>query len=141
MEVDVGQSLLYAVESGDIDKARTLLQTNQELVNRRLGRGTALHLASERGNVDMCRLLLQFGANMCSTDSEDNDTPVCKAARGGHVPILGVLKERGCSLDVKNGDGNGPLVLAAGLGHAAAVQFLVDNGVNVNERHQVTAIS
>ena len=79
-------------------------------------------MASERGNVEMCRLLLQFRANKESLDNkvlyfvQPNDsnhfcfvpyvqlkeTPVYKAASGGHVPILQLLKERGCSFEVKN---------------------------------------
>ena len=46
--IDVVQSLLAAAESGDVEKARTLLEANEGLVNRELGYNVSSTLESVR---------------------------------------------------------------------------------------------
>jgi ankyrin repeat protein len=134
---EVIQSLLRAVESNDIERTRTILQANEGLVNQQLDkRGTALHVACDVGNFDTCLLLLDFGANIESDNNKLKETPIFEAVKNGHVPILQLLKERGCDLNIKNKEDTGPLFYAAKFGHAAAVQILLDSGVSVNEKHQ-----
>ncbi len=56
-------------------------------------------------------------------------------AREGMTEELAGFVEHGLPADVRDADGNTPLMLAAYHGHAATVQMLVDHGADVDLRN------
>ena len=71
----LGEGLLVAVNKGDIEVARTLLQTNDPDAERDADGRTALAIAVLRADVPLVKLLLASGANRRAVD------------RFGHTPV------------------------------------------------------
>jgi len=60
-----------------------------------------LHSCAKTGQVDMIRKLLDDGADI-NARARNCTTPVMKAARGGHLEALDLLKERGADFGAKD---------------------------------------
>ena len=88
-----------AARSGDLDKARELLETGKYNVNNTEGdfRQTPLHFACIEGHLDMVRMLIsEFKADMNNVDRFDN-TPLHEAAKYGEEDVeLALINEFGC---------------------------------------------
>jgi len=65
--------------------------------------------------------------------SEFGETPLINAARGGHLPVVRLLLERGARPNVRTHDDT-PLHAAAVRGHVEIVKLLLEWGANVNAR-------
>ena len=79
-----------AAESGDLDKARELLETGKYNVNNTEGiyRDTPLHSACRGGHLDMVRMLIsEFKADMNIMD-RINNTPLHEAAQYGKNDVV-----------------------------------------------------
>ena len=118
---------------------------------------TPLMVAAQRGNIFVARALLRQGSDP-SRQSSNGDTAAIKASHFGHIHVLRELvtawKECRKSspgemastipqfLQVSNARGTSPLMRAAQEGHRDVVQYLLNQGVNVDQRnlHKMTAL-
>ena len=57
------------------------------------------------------------------------------AAYQGHIKIIELLIANGADIDLKNNNGDNPLILAAYQGHTVIVKVLIANGANVNTKN------
>lgn len=86
-------NLIEAINQGDLERVRFILDTNDELVNQRDESGaTPLHYATLNGHRQVVRLLLERGAEINSTDSQFDATPAGWAIHylremGGYLAI------------------------------------------------------
>ncbi|XP_052125122.1 NF-kappa-B inhibitor cactus [Frankliniella occidentalis] len=101
---------------------------------------TALHLAVLTGQAGVARRLLVAGASLSPRDRHGN-TALHMASAEGNLEVLKALLEplpsrppRPLELDQRNYDGMMCVHLAALNGHAAALQYLVCAGANINAR-------
>lgn len=100
-------NLIEAVNQGGLERVRSILDTNDELVNQRDESGaTPLHYATLNGHRQVVRLLLERGAEINSTDSQFGATPAGWA--------IEYLREMGAYLGIELDD----LVYAIQLGDA-----------------------
>ena len=93
-----------AAESGDLDKARELLETGKYNVNKRGSYlQTPLHSACRGGHLDMVRMLIsEFKADMNIMD-EYNRTPLIDAAANGKEDVvLALINEFGCDTNARD---------------------------------------
>ena len=134
-----------AAASGDLDTLRSLLSTRCTTSEEQLlilhspdGSGnTPLIWAADAGNTRIVDFLLQKTAT--ATDNHDillnargylGATALCRAARRGHTAILHKLIAAGACLDIPNEKLQYPLHFAAFKENVAAVELLLQSGVN-----------
>ncbi|PBK72760.1 ankyrin [Armillaria solidipes] len=65
---------------------------------------TALHVAALRGNEELVRMLCDLNADVDLPDNKGN-APLHSASSWGHITVVQLLIERGCSYTARNNDG------------------------------------
>ena len=116
--------LHHAAKSGNLEKARKLLQSGKYDVNMKTGGyNTALHFACIHGHIDMVRMLIsEFKADVNIRDSY-NDTPLHAAAYKGYEDIvLALIHEFSCDVNIRGYFGKTFLSVACSRGHANIVK-------------------
>jgi len=117
--------LRQAVEDGNIERVKQLIEEGAD-VNVKYRRGTTvLHLASGAGRMDMVELLISKGATI-NTPDEKGWTPLHEAADKSHVDIVKFLMAEGAEFS--------PIHMAAYFGELDKIKSLVAKDVNVNEK-------
>lgn len=114
--------LCKAARGGHLPVAKTLLAADANVSGGWPG-SAALHLAAGEGHCGIVSLLLEKGADKDALDDED-ETPMCKAAYGGHLAVVETLVAAGADVNA----GSSPLHLAAREGHGEIVAFLLMKG-------------
>ena len=125
-----------AAESGDLDKARELLETGKYNVNNTGGvfSETPLHSACRGGHLDMVRMLIsEFKADMNIMD-RINNTALHEAAQyGKNDVVLALINEFGCDTNIRGKDGRTVLHNACKGGCVALVRTLIrDHNADVS---------
>ena len=131
-------SLHRAAMSGDLDKARELLETGKYNVNNTEGyyRETPLHYACRGGHLDIVRMLIsEFKADMNIVDIL-NRTPLHGAAEYGKEDVaLALIQEFSC--DTNFNSSRTVLHSACEGGCVALVRTLIrDHNADVNEQDE-----
>jgi len=94
-------------------------------VDARTGRGnTPLMSCASGGFVDCAELVLTHGADVNAVGDLDGDTPLHRAVKEGHAPMVRVLVQHGARLDIRNNDNLTPAMLADQLKKPDVVQAL-----------------
>jgi len=120
--------LRQAVEDGNIERVKQLIEEGAD-VNVKYRRGTTvLHLASGVGRMDMVELLVSKGAKINAPD-KNGWTPLHEAADKSHVDIVKFLMAEGAEFS--------PIHMAAYFGELDKIKSLVVKDVNVNEKDTV----
>ena len=116
--------LHHAAKLGNLEKARTLLQSGKYDVNMKARDfDTALHWACGNGHIDMVRMLIsEFKADVNIRDSY-GDTPLHLAANKGYEDIvLALIHEFSCDVNIRGYLGKTFLSVACSRGHANIVK-------------------
>lgn len=108
---ECGQVLLFAIQSGNIDLARNLLNIGADIEARDPAHMTALHLASSSGRIDLVNLLLDAGADIDAIDTRGNNA-LFIAIIYGYAGIVNKMLEHGASIDYRNTEDNNSLDIA-----------------------------
>jgi ankyrin repeat protein len=131
--------LFDAVEAGDIDEVRTLLDgeadVNATNPERETSHGTPLtrpyvtplHQAAERANTDMVKLLLDHGAAVDGHDGYGN-TPLFWAVWDNHTEVVKLLLDSGADANAKNSAGTSLVSKASEDGNNEIVALLTQHG-------------
>ena len=135
----MSESLLHAVESGQVARVRDSLAAGADCNARNAGSATALMLAAHAGRADIVRVLIAAGADVNATD-ERGWGPLMKAVHNadldrGFPDVVVMLIEAGAAIEARITYGIRALMLAAGYGETAVVQTLLDAGADVLARN------
>jgi ankyrin repeat protein len=148
-----------AAQSGDLEKVKTLLKDNSDLVSSKDTNGlTPLHVAADWGHKDVAELLLAKGADV-NAKVKDGETPLDMAAFDGHKDVVELLLASKAKVNIydaaaygdlgkvkallkdnpdlifrKNTEGETALLLAVQMLHKNVVELLLAKGANVNAR-------
>jgi ribosomal protein L14E/L6E/L27E len=83
--------------------------------------------AARRGDfVELKDIVEKHDISITSTYKNKQDTLVLAAARSGSIPMVEWLVKRGAPVDALDKEGLGAFHIAASLGHAPLVQYLMD---------------
>lgn len=138
---DGSTPLLWAAYHSDPDIARALIAAGAKAdVANKYG-VTPLLQASRIGDTEMMEILLKAGADPSRTHTE-GETPLMAASRSGSVPAVKLLLSKG--VDVNAADAfqkETALMWAAGEGHLAVVDTLLNAGANPNLTAHITTLS
>jgi ankyrin repeat protein len=103
---------------GDLPAMRRLLESDPKLANARSetdARGTfPLHVAAEAGQTEAARLLLEYGAEISTTDLENEAHALGWVAFFGRPDIVEMLLAAGSAPSQRNKHGLTPLGCALG---------------------------
>lgn len=124
-------SLIAAVDSGDRELVRKLLDAGARADSAVSGDGNALIAAAGNGDVEMLQLLIGTGADVNSGVSGDG-SPLIAAAREGSLEATRLLVDSGADVDLAVAGDENPLIQAAWGGHLEVVRYLIEQGADVN---------
>lgn len=137
---DLGKSasaVADAVQAGDRETARSLLQAGSD-VNAAQGDGmTALHWAALSNYVETAEMLLYAGANVRAATRLGAHTPLILACRSGHAAMVETLLNAGADANLATSTGATPLMLAAASGSAEAVRPLLARGAAIDAKESL----
>ena len=120
--------LMQAARVMNLEMVRLLLQHGASINDVTQGGKTALTIAVQKGNLQMATLFLDNNADV----NAGSCTPLIQATRGWHLEIVGLLLERGASVDDVTEDGKTALMIAVEKGSPKMATLLLDNHADVN---------
>jgi len=131
----MSQEFFAAAQSGDAAQVKNLLDAGTDHAAVDEAGETALMHAARVGHLAAVQVLIAAGADVNAT-SPQGWTALAKAAYNGetergYVDVIESLHAAGASLDARIFFGITPLMLAAGGGDAAVVEWLINNGADV----------
>lgn len=137
-------ALWLAASEGKTDVMKILLEKGADASNTRVDGLTALMTASVGGHEEAINMLLEHGADPTAAD-KDGLTPLMNAAENGSVSVLKALTEKAKDpsyLNAVSATGFNALIIAAAHGHAAAIEYLLEAGAEVDgaSDNKVTAL-
>ncbi|MFA6063586.1 MAG: ankyrin repeat domain-containing protein [Gallionella sp.] len=132
--------LISAVISGEVDKAKLLLDAGGNVEARDAEDSTLLMLAAATGNLPMVELLVNSGASVNARD-ERGWSPLMKSVYNaerdcGFPDVAEYLIAHGADVEAAIGFGVRPLMLAAGYGEIGVVETLLKAGADVLARNE-----
>jgi hypothetical protein len=123
------QDILGAVKSGDLAKAKTIVEKDPSQVRTKdIVGNTPLHHAAVAGAVPMIEWLLSKGADVEAANTEAM-TPLFEAIRNGKDEAARVLIERGAKI-------GGALHRAARNNRTAVMEIVIAKGADIEAREQ-----
>jgi ankyrin repeat protein len=125
--------LVEAVQRGDKEAARVLLQRQVDVNAAQPDGATALAWAAHWDDLEIAALLIQAGANV-NAANELGVTPLMLAAVNGSAPMVERLLGAGADPSLARPSGETAIMMAARAGNLDAVRLLVERGADVNAR-------
>ena len=126
-----------AVQQGDIDSVKALIQESIELVDLREENGhTPLHLAAAGGNVEIAEFLISKNADVNALNNV-NQSVLLYAAYFGNGEIAEMLISKGARLNDQDIFGRAPLHYAARQHSIGALLPLIENGAEMDIRDSI----
>lgn len=118
--------VMQAIVENNTAAFKNLVEQDEQLLDRRIGNTTVLHLASRIGNDQMVSRILELRPQMVNDNSET--TPIHEACRMGHLSVVKLLIDNNqwvaSKLDCHS---QTALFLACSYGHLPIVDFLLDH--------------
>jgi ankyrin repeat protein len=124
--------LLLAVDLGNDEIAKAMLNKGADPKIRADYDDTALHSAALRGRSDVVPLLIEKGADVNAKETKNGNTPLSLAASKGFTPIVKILLEHGADPNSVDQIGFSVLMIAAQDGKSEIANLLVQHKANVN---------
>jgi len=121
-----------AANKGEIDKVKSILAENPELVNTQDDRSyTALHIASYLGHKEVVEILIANGGDI-SLEDNDGRSPLHCAVCHKHKPVTEVLIANKANVNAKDKTSQTALLFAASVGQHEIAELLITKGAEVN---------
>jgi len=135
----VDKELHEAVESGNIEIIKLLLEKGSYINLKTKDGKTPLHIASRRGHSTIIKLLIENGIDINIKNKsgqvnyfQDRRTSIHEAAYKGHLKIVKLLLKKGSEINLKDKVGRIPLHFAVSNGNIEIVKLLVEKGSKIN---------
>jgi len=130
-----GMSPLHAaVENGNVEIARFLLERGAKVNIRDFEKRTPLMMLDEDATPEMLQLLLSFGAKLKLVDKQGNTALHHAAANGLEAEMIRTFVSYGVNINAANKEGKTALMLAAEENARETVAAFLESGANPNIR-------
>ncbi|CAN8256354.1 unnamed protein product [Cochlearia groenlandica] len=127
---------MVAAKNGHVEAFRVLVYAGADVKLFNNSGDTVVSLSEQNGYRDMIeKVLLEFALEKDNRNMEGGFYALHCAARRGDVKAVKLLSGKGYGLDVPDGDGYTPLMLAAIEGHGSMCEFLISHGANCNAKN------
>ncbi|XP_071478647.1 uncharacterized protein [Diadema antillarum] len=119
--------LFHAVDEGDVETVRQIVESHRELVNTRRGGRMAIHSAAAKGQLDVVRVLVEEGqADLNVGDTKQNAVPLHYAAEAEAGVVMRYMLEHGADVDAVTKHNATALHVAIGNDNKACIAALLD---------------
>ena len=125
--------LVEAVEKGDTDAVRSLLEQQADVNAPQADGATALHWAAHRDDLETAQLLIAGGADL-NPANDYGVTPLSLACTNGSAAMVEKLLKAGANPDAVQQTGETALMTASRSGNVEVVKLLLAQGADVNGR-------
>jgi len=126
-----------ATQQGDLDRVKTLIEANPELINATDDFGhTPLHFAAAAGQKEIAEFLLSKDADVNLLNTQ-NQSALLYAAYFGSAKILEMLAARGARLNEPDILGRTPLHYAARQHNLEALMSLIANKAELDAKDSI----
>ena len=135
VDVDI-TCLCYASRCNDARTVRQLVQAGADVTASDSRGFTPLHRACG-SNIEVkqkVEYLLSCDASLIRSRTDDNDTPLHRAALDGNDTVISVLIQHGAEVNKRGPVGRTPLHNASVNGHVACIHELMRHGADVEAR-------
>jgi len=123
--------LLIASRIGAVNIINILIDHGASIERTGVDGYSALHESVRMGHKESVKVLLKRGADVNSGWTESESSPLHIAAREGNTEIINILLEYGANTNLKNYEGNTPLIISQIEGNKEAIlQLQKQNIVN-----------
>jgi TonB family protein len=123
-----------AARRGDLQKVKSLLTENPELISSKWYGSMPLHEAAANGHKDVVELLLAKGADVNAKDRNASATPLFWGVWSGNKDVVVLLLANNANANAKNENGWTPLHKAAQCGRKDMAELLLVKGADVNTK-------
>jgi ankyrin repeat protein len=128
-------ALHIAAAHGHLEVSRMLLALKLDVNARNDGEKTSLHKAlTKSGKPDVVRLLLDHGADVHMCTGIGCWSALHLAVKGENPEIVQMILEQNAEVEVRDSQGETPLLAASFNGNTAVVQLLLDHGADPHVR-------
>jgi ankyrin repeat protein len=111
---------------GDVAAVKELLKEDATLIDIRDAKNlTPLHVAASRGQSAVAQLLIDYGADACGQNNDNEWTPLVFASYRGHTDVAKVLIGNGAGVTAEDGN---PIHFAGQRKHKEICRLLVEHG-------------
>jgi uncharacterized protein len=124
-----GNPLIWAVLFENKEIVELLINHGFDVNEHRSCCEAILMIAVTTGNLDIVKILVDNGANINQQDAIGGASALQYACDEGHVDIVEYLIKMRADI---NGNDGGPLLAASRGGYIIIIQFLINNGAQVN---------
>nr|KAJ0209495.1 hypothetical protein LSAT_V11C400197020 [Lactuca sativa] len=105
-----------------------MVEQDEQVLDKKIGNTSVLHLASKTGHVEMVSLILELRPKMVAAENCNSETPIHEACRMGHEMVVRRLMEENKWVASKlNCEDQSALFLACTYGHLNIVNYLLDH--------------
>ncbi len=123
--------LVEAVEKGDREAVRSLLEQQADINEPQADGATALHWAAHRDDVETAELLIGAGADL-NAANDYGVTPLSLACTNGSSAMVQKLLKAGANPNAVQQTGETAIMTAARSGNVEVVKLLLLHGADVN---------
>jgi ankyrin repeat protein len=125
--------LVDAVERGDREGVRSLLEQNADVNTAQADGTTALHWAAHRDDLETAELLMGAGADV-NAANHYGVTPLSLACTNGSAAMVQKLLKAGANPNAVQQTGETAIMTAARSGNVEVVKLLLVQGADVNRQ-------
>ena len=136
MNKELIKEIRQSIKEGNLEKIKTILNNDKDLISISTFFGTWLHDASTYGKYDIIQYLIECGVDVNKKGGVRDAGPITYAAFKGFIKIVELLCDNGATLDTSNCDRN-PLFAAIYNGHFNVVKYLVENGIDITASYPI----
>ncbi len=127
-------ALHRAAMSGHRDVVEFLLTKGADIDAKDYSVASPLHRAAEKGHKEVAELLIAKGADV-NAKNNDGQTPLHYAAASGRKDIAELLIAKGADVNAKNDDDQTPVDVALSRIRSEVVKLLIEKGADVSSIH------